>query len=86
MKIEVLGTGCPKCRRLEANVRAVLAELGLAAEVEKVTDVAEITRRGVMMTPALAIDGRIRASGRFLGPKELRALLAGGAERAPGSP
>jgi len=78
MKIEVLGMGCPKCRQLEANVRTALAELGLDAEVEKVTDVAEITRRGVMMTPALAVDGKVRASGRVLPVDELRTLLAAG--------
>ncbi len=80
MKIEVLGMGCPKCRQLEANVRAALAELGIEAEVEKVTDVAEITRRGVMMTPALAVDGKVRASGRVLPVGELRGLLGQGAD------
>ena len=58
-KIQVLGTGCPKCQKLEENARAAIQELGLDIAVEKVTDIAQIARMGVMMTPALAVDGNV---------------------------
>ena len=66
MKIQILGMGCAKCRKLEQNARDALAELGVEAEVEKVSDPAAIAEMGVMMTPALAIDGRVRSVGKTL--------------------
>ena len=66
MKIQILGTGCPKCRMLEEHARQAVKELGVSAEVEKVTDIEEIMRFGVMMTPALAINGSVKAAGRVL--------------------
>jgi len=77
MKIEVLGTGCPKCKALEQTVREVVEELGVEAEITKVSAIEDIVARGVMMTPALAIDGEIRSSGRVLSPHDVRALLSG---------
>lgn len=75
MKIQVLGPGCAKCHKLEANVRAAVAELGSDAQVEKVEDVAAITSYGVMMTPALAIDGDVKIMGKVPGVEEIKRLL-----------
>ena len=77
MKIEVLGTGCPKCQSLAKNVETAVRELGLPATVEKVTDIGAIAKRGAMATPALAIDGEIKNSGRALTVGQVRALLGG---------
>ena len=66
MKVQVLGGGCSKCKILEAHAREAIAELGIQAEVEKVTDVEAIMAMGVMMTPALAIDGTVKSVGRVL--------------------
>ncbi|MFA5270945.1 MAG: thioredoxin family protein [Candidatus Omnitrophota bacterium] len=64
MKIEVLGTGCPKCASVEANVKKALLELNKAAEVIKVTDINAIIEKGVMQTPALIIDGKVVTQGK----------------------
>ena len=77
MKIQVLGTGCAKCRQLIANAERAVAELGLAAPVEKVEDIREIMKFHVMSTPALVVDGKVRATGRVLGPAEVKVLLQG---------
>ena len=76
MKIEILGTGCPKCQALMSNVEAAVRELGLDAEITKVTDIAEITARGVMMTPALSVDGEIKLVGKLATVAELKTLLS----------
>jgi len=65
MKVQILGMGCPKCRKLEANARKAIEELGVDAEVEKVQNIKEISRFGVMMTPALVIDGKVKCSGEI---------------------
>ena len=75
MKIKVLGTGCPKCKQLEANVKKALEETGKKAEMEKVTDVNKIIEAGVMATPALAIDGKIVCSGRIPTTEEIKKWL-----------
>jgi len=75
MKIEVLGAGCVKCRRLKENVQKAVAEMKLKAEVVEVKDIAKIVEYGVMMTPALAIDGDVVAEGRVLGVEEIKELL-----------
>jgi small redox-active disulfide protein 2 len=62
--VEVLGSGCPNCRRLEANAREAAAMAGVEAEVRHVTDPREIVGRGVMSTPGLVIDGKIVSTGR----------------------
>jgi small redox-active disulfide protein 2 len=77
VRIQVLGTGCAKCKQLTANSERAVAELGLAASVEKVEDLREIMKFGVMTTPALAVDGKVRAAGKLLTPDEVKALLAG---------
>jgi small redox-active disulfide protein 2 len=75
-KLQVLGTGCPKCRKLAANAEAAANELGIDYELEKVTDIGEITRMGVMMTPALAVDGVVKVAGKVPSPNEIRELLS----------
>jgi len=77
MKIEILGTGCPKCRALTANVERAVAELGLAAQVVKVTDPSEIVARGVMLTPALVVNGEVLVVGKVSSPQDLKTLLGG---------
>lgn len=78
MKVQILGTGCPKCRQLEANAREALRSEGLEASVEKITDVDEIMNMGVMMTPALAVDGVVKSAGKVLGKDEIARILQGG--------
>lgn len=73
--IEVLGTGCAKCRRLYDNVQAAVKDLGIAAEVVKVEDLDAIVERGVMLTPALFINGEIVAEGRVPDANEIKAIL-----------
>lgn len=80
MKVEVFGTGCAKCHQLEKHVEEALKETGVAAEVVKVDDIAAIMSRGIIVTPALAIDGEIRVSGRVASVKELKGLLTAGAK------
>ena len=75
-KIAVYGPGCMKCKKAEENVRQVLAETGVAATVEHVTDVQAIVAAGVMSTPAVAIDGVIKVSGRIPKRDEVKAWLA----------
>jgi small redox-active disulfide protein 2 len=74
-EIQVPGAGSPKCRKLTENAGKAVAELGVEAEVEKVTDLARIADLGVMATPALALDGRVRSVGRLLRVDEIKALL-----------
>lgn len=74
-KIQILGTGCPKCKKLAESVEAAVKDLGGEFEIEKVTEVNEIMKFGVMMTPALAIDGRVMAVGKLLSPEEIKSML-----------
>lgn len=76
MLIQVLGTGCPKCKQLAENAEAAARELGLDYMLEKVTDIMQITGFGVMMTPALAVDGQVKLQGKCLSVDELKGLLA----------
>ena len=75
MKVQILGIGCPKCKQTEANAREAVKNLGLNIEVEKITDVDKITDFGVMVTPALAIDGDIKVSGKIPSVEEIEKLL-----------
>jgi len=75
MKIEILGTGCPKCKQLEANARKAVEESGKKAEIVKVTEIDKIIEYGVMSTPALVIDGSVKASGRIPEVKEIKGWL-----------
>ena len=74
--IEVLGPGCANCRNLEARAAQAIASLGLEASIVKVTDFAEIASRGVMSTPALAVNGRIVMSGRVPSVSDVASLIS----------
>ncbi len=75
MTIQILGTGCPKCKALEANAKAAIEKAGLDAEVVKITDTNDIADMGVMVTPALAVDGTVKKAGKILSVDEIIALL-----------
>lgn len=75
-KLQILGTGCPKCRKLAETAEQAAKELGIEYELEKVTDIAAIMSFDVMMTPALAVDGKVKVSGRVPSVGELRKILA----------
>ena len=77
MKVQVLGPGCPKCNKTAENVKAAVQDLGLDAEVEKVDKIAEIMKFGIMITPAVAVDGDVKISGRVPSVEEIKTLLAG---------
>lgn len=76
-RIQILGTGCPKCKKLTENAELAVRELDDNIEIEKVTDINEITKFGVMMTPALAIDGTVKSIGKVLSPDEVKDFLKG---------
>lgn len=74
-KIEVLGMGCVKCKRLFANTEQAIKELNITVDLVKIEKLDEITERGVMMTPALIINDEIAAEGRVPDVKEIKAML-----------
>jgi small redox-active disulfide protein 2 len=77
MKIlQVLGTGCPKCRALAENTEAAAKALGIEYTLEKVTDIKEIMKLGVMMTPALVVDGQVKVVGKAPDVEAIKAFLA----------
>jgi small redox-active disulfide protein 2 len=75
-KIQILGTGCPKCKTLMANAEAAVKALGIEASIEKVEKIADIMKFGVMMTPALVVDGQVKSVGKVLSAEEIKAFLA----------
>ena len=75
MKIQILGTGCPKCKQLAENAEAAAKELGLDFELEKVTKITDIMSFGVMMTPALVIDGEVKVAGKCPDKEAIKELL-----------
>jgi len=75
-KLHILGTGCPKCKKLAENTEAAAKALGIEYTVEKVTDINEIMKFGVMMTPALAVDGQVKIVGKVPSPDEIKKMLA----------
>ena len=74
-KLQILGTGCPKCEKLAENVEAAAKESGLEYELEKVTDVNDIMQFGVMLTPALAVDGEVKVTGEVPPVEKIREML-----------
>ncbi len=76
MKIQILGPGCPKCKALEQNTREALTKLGLEADIEKVSDIDRILDMGVMMTPALTVDGVVLSVGKELSAVQVAELLS----------
>jgi small redox-active disulfide protein 2 len=75
MKIQVLGTGCQKCKLLAEHTEQAVAELGISAEISKVTDLKQIMALGVMMTPALTVNGKVKVAGRVPSAEEITKLL-----------
>ena len=76
MKIEILGTGCPKCKKLFQNTEEAVKNLNLAAEVLKVEDIQKIMDAGVMMTPAIVVDSEVKSVGKVLSVDEIKKILA----------
>lgn len=74
-KLQILGTGCPKCRTLAENTDAAARALGIDYELEKVTDIVQIMKFGVMLTPALAVDGKVKTFGKVLSVEEIKQLI-----------
>jgi len=74
-KIQILGTGCPKCKKLAENAEAAAKELGIEFALEKVTEINKIMKFGVMVTPALAIDGQVKLVGKVASPDEIKQML-----------
>ncbi len=74
--VQVLGPGCPKCEKLKQQTEAAVAELGIEASVEKVTDIMKITSFGVMMTPALVVDGEVKVVGKVPSTEEIKQMLS----------
>lgn len=75
MIIKILGTGCSNCKRLEENTKKAVAELGIDATIEKVTDIKDIIKYGIMKTPGLVVDGKVKASGRVPTAEEIKKYL-----------
>jgi len=75
-KIQILGTGCPKCKKLAENAELAIQGLEDQYNIEKITDIQDILSYGVMMTPALAIDGEVKSVGKLLNDKEIKKLIA----------
>jgi small redox-active disulfide protein 2 len=74
-KIQILGTGCAKCKQLTANAESAAKQLGMSFEIVKITGIPEIMKFGVMSTPALAVDGAIKSQGRLLTPEQIKPML-----------
>ncbi len=78
-KLQILGTGCPKCKKLTENTETAAKELGIEYEIEKITDIIEIIKFGVMMTPALAVDGKVKVAGvssNIPSPDEIKKMIS----------
>lgn len=74
-KLQILGTGCPKCQKLADTVEAAAQELGIQYELEKVKEIGKIMEFGVMITPALVVDGEVKASGRVPSLQEAKEMI-----------
>jgi small redox-active disulfide protein 2 len=74
-KIQILGTGCPKCKKLAENAEIAAKELGMEYELEKVTKIGDIMKFGVMITPALAVDGSVKVAGKVASVEQLKEFL-----------
>jgi len=78
MKIEILGTGCPKCKKLAELAEQAVKESGIEAEIIKVTEIKDIMKMGVMITPALVINGEVKSAGKIPGIEEIKNWLKEG--------
>lgn len=74
--VQILGTGCAKCKTLAAHAEAAIQSLGLEARIEKVEKIADILKFGIMTTPGLAVDGRVKSAGRVLSVEEIKRMLS----------
>lgn len=74
-EVRILGTGCPKCNMLLEQAEKAVVELGIECNIEKVTNISEITSYGVMMTPALVVDGEVKCFGKVPSLDELKGML-----------
>lgn len=74
-KVQILGTGCPKCKLLTANAEAAVKALGIEASIEKVEKIQDILKFGVMTTPALVVDGVVKTAGKVLSPEDIKKFL-----------
>ncbi len=74
-KIQILGTGCPKCKKLAENAESAAKQAGIEYEIEKVTEINDIMKFGVMVTPALAMDGQVKTVGKVPSPDEIKQML-----------
>ncbi|MCE5200336.1 MAG: thioredoxin family protein [Armatimonadota bacterium] len=75
-KLQILGTGCPKCKKLAEATEEAAKELGMDYELEKVSDIQEIMKFGVMMTPALAVDGEVKFAGKVPSVEDIKKIIA----------
>lgn len=75
-KIQILGTGCPKCKKLAENAEAAAREMGIEYQLEKVTEINEIMKFGVMITPALAVDGQVKVTGKVADVGAIKKMLS----------
>jgi small redox-active disulfide protein 2 len=75
MKIQILGKGCASCEKLAENTEVAARELGIEYQLEKVTDLKEIMRHGVMLTPGLVVDGEVKSVGKVLSSEQIKELL-----------
>ncbi|MDD5328095.1 MAG: thioredoxin family protein [Phycisphaerae bacterium] len=75
-KIQILGTGCPKCKKLAENAEIAAKEMGIEYEIEKITKIGDIMKFGVMITPALAVDGKVKIAGKVASPDDIKAMLS----------
>ncbi len=75
-KLQILGTGCPRCKKLAENTETAAKDLGIEYTLEKVTDINDIMKFGVMMTPALAVDGQVKVVGKVPSPDEIKKMFA----------
>jgi small redox-active disulfide protein 2 len=75
VKIQILGTGCPRCKALASNTEKAVNELGLVAEIEKVTGIQDILKFQILMTPGLVVDGQVKSAGRVPSADEIKQLL-----------
>jgi small redox-active disulfide protein 2 len=73
--LKILGTGCPKCQKLTETAEAAAKEMGIEYQIEKVTEISKIMEFGVMVTPALVVDGEVKVSGKVPGVDEIKTML-----------
>lgn len=76
MKIEIAGPGCPRCKATERNVKEAVKQLGIQAEIVHLYDIAEVTKRGIMFTPAVIVDGQVKISGKIPTVDEIKEVLS----------